>query len=59
MGERFLRHVEKWLLPWWSREEAERAAIHSEAIRQRSIAARIEAERISTLYRDRLVGRRS
>ena len=32
------------------RDEAERAKQHSEAIRQRSIAARIESERVRAAY---------
>jgi hypothetical protein len=66
VGDRLLRAVEKWLLPWYDRQKAEAAeraaqvaAVRSEAIRRRSIAARIEAERVSKLYRERLVGNRS
>ena len=50
MGDRLLRMVERWLMPWYNRADAERAKEHSEAIRQRSIAARIESERVRAAY---------
>lgn len=57
MGDRLLRAVERFLIPWYDRakaEEAERAADererHTEEIRQRSIGARISAEQIRRDY---------
>jgi hypothetical protein len=50
MGDRLLRLVERWLMPWYSRDAAQRANERGEAIRQRSIAARIESERVREAY---------
>jgi hypothetical protein len=44
------RLTERVLLPWYDRDEARAAAEHNEQIRQRSIAARIAAERIRRDY---------
>lgn len=46
LSDRLLRAVERHLLPWFSRAEAERAMIHSEELRQQSIKTRIEAQRV-------------
>jgi hypothetical protein len=64
LGERLLRAVERWLQPWYSREDAERQlkevdaklraeeakGAHTEVIRQDAIAARIDAEKIRRDY---------
>lgn len=59
LGERVLRAIEGRIMPWFSREEAEKAERHSEEIRQRSIKARIEVERVQRIYLERLVGSRT
>lgn len=65
LGERFLRLVERRLLPWFDRQAAELAVtdaddklrieeakgVHTEEIRQDAIAARIDAEHIRKAYR--------
>jgi len=64
LGERVLRAVERWLMPWYDRKEAERQlaaasakldaeaakGAHTELIRQDAIAARIGAEKIRRDY---------
>lgn len=39
------------LLPWYDREAERRAELHTEAVRQRSIKARIRAEAIIAQHR--------
>lgn len=46
LGERIRRTFERWFMPWFSRDEAERAMAHSEELRQTSIATRKEAEKV-------------
>lgn len=46
LSERLLRAVERRLLPWFDREAADKAMVHSEELRQSSIATRIEAEKV-------------
>lgn len=64
MGDRLLRAVERWFLPWYSRAQAEREtrltaerlkvedekAVHTEEIRRDAIAARVDAEQVRKSY---------
>ena len=50
MGDRLLRKVERWLMPWFDRDEHEQETARGEAIRQRSIKARIDAEQVRSDY---------
>lgn len=63
-SDRLLRRVEKWLLPWFNRAEAdarlgdaakaakveEVRAVHTEDLRRQSIDARIAAESVRKAY---------
>jgi hypothetical protein len=55
-ADRLLRLVERRLLPWFDRAEADRATVHAEQLRQDSIAARKDAQataaRVLTIRRD-------
>lgn len=54
----FRRLADRFLTPWLDRAEEDAKVIHSEEIRQRAIAARIDLERVRKLYVDRLNGTR-
>lgn len=47
---RLERAIERLLAPWRSPEQAKAEHEHSEAVRQRSIAARIESEKVREDY---------
>ena len=49
LPDRFRRLVE-WMLPWYDPEQEAARDARSEAIRQRSVAARINSERIRQDY---------
>lgn len=44
------RFVERWLTPWHDEREAQAVRERSEAIRQRSIQARIRSEKVREAY---------
>lgn len=57
--------AERFLAPWYDRDaeqarlrEADDKLVHSEEVRKRAIAARINLENVRRLYLERLEGRR-
>lgn len=54
----FRRLADRFLTPWLDRQEEAAKMRHSEEIRVRAIHARIDLERVSRIYLERLTGNR-